>query len=46
MIYNKPEMEVMKLEVGNIIITSFGDGGEGTPEGEVVIPPSQGDNWD
>ena len=44
--YNTPEMEIVQLDVNNIIITSFGDGGEGTPEGEVVIPPSQGDNWD
>lgn len=46
--YNTPNMEIMQLDVNNIIVTSFGDGnGEvGTPEGEVVIPPSQGDNWD
>lgn len=42
--YNTPKMEVVELEVENVIITSFGDGGEGTPDKEPEITP--GDNWD
>ena len=43
--YNTPEMEIVQLDVTDIITTSFGDGGEGTSEGETVIKPSVGDDW-
>lgn len=42
--YNKPNMEVVCLEASNIIITSFGNGGEGTPGKEPVITPDE--DWD
>lgn len=44
--YNKPEMEVVYFEQESVIITSFGDGGEGGSSNEPVIKPGIGDNWD
>ena len=41
--YDIPQMEVIELNVKNIIITSFGNGGEGTPGNEGAVTPP--DDW-
>ena len=41
--YKTPEMQVIKLEVRSVILTSFGNGGEGNPTTEPEITPK--DDW-
>lgn len=41
--YDKPEMQVIKLEITDVIVTSFGDGGEGNSTTEPDITPK--DDW-